>query len=57
MSQEFQSLQPGLLQKPLTPIAYLYHAPTHTTLAVYHKINYSQRCMLRWCFGLRYIKG
>lgn len=57
MSCKPQSLQTGLLQKPLIPIAHLYHAPTHTTLAVYHKIYYFQRCMLRWCFGLKYIKG
>lgn len=35
MNQKSQSLQTGLLQKPLIPIAHLYHAPTHTTLAVF----------------------
>lgn len=34
MSCKSQSLQTGLLQKPLIPIAHLYHAPTHTTLYV-----------------------
>lgn len=56
MSCKPQSLQTGLLQKPLIPIAHLYHAPTHTTLAVYHKINRFQRWMIRWCFGLKYTK-
>lgn len=57
MSYEPQSSdRSSCLQKPLTPIGYLRHAPTHTTLAVYHKINRFQRWMIRWCFGLKYTK-
>lgn len=36
------------------PIAYLYHNPTHTKIAVFHKICRWQRWWIKICFGLKY---
>lgn len=38
------------------PIAYLVHNPTHTKIAVFHKINRWQRWWIKFCFGLVYEK-
>lgn len=40
--------------KPLEPIGWLYHAPTHTRIAVYHYIPPFQRWCMKVCFGLEY---
>lgn len=45
-----------LLTQPDKPVAYLLHEPTHTNIAVYQKMNWFQRLMIRWCFGLKYRK-
>ena len=45
-----------VLDKPKS-IGYLYHEATQSTIPVYHKINSFQRLMLKWCFGLKYIKN
>lgn len=37
-----------------TPIGFLKHEPTNTSISVYKKINVFQRWMLNLCFGLRY---
>ena len=38
------------------PIAYLCHKPTHSKIAVFHKINFWQRWWIKICFGLKYEK-
>lgn len=39
-----------------TPIDYLEHEPTKAQISVYSKIGWFKRLMLKWCFGLRYVK-
>lgn len=36
------------------PIGYLRHEPTHTNIAVFHKIPRFQRWFIKICFGLVY---
>lgn len=38
------------------PIGYLRHDPTGYSLAVYKPIPRFHALMLRWCFGVKYIK-
>lgn len=35
---------------------HLEHEPTKVRFSVYSKIGWFKRLMLRWCFGLRYVK-
>lgn len=37
-------------------VAYLVHEPTKSNIAVYKKIGFFQRFMIRVCFGLKYKK-
>lgn len=37
-------------------VAYLVHEPTKSNIAVYKKIGFFQRIMIRMCFGLKYKK-
>ncbi len=37
-------------------VAYLVHEPTKSNIAVYKKIGFFQRIMIRECFGLKYKK-
>lgn len=37
-------------------IGYLKHEQTKTSIAVFSKINWFQRLMIRLCFGLKYVK-
>lgn len=39
------------------PIGRLEHNPTGYSLAVYKPISRFKRIMLRWCFGLKYVKN
>lgn len=39
-----------------TPIGYLEHEPTKAQISVYSKIRWFKRLMLKWCFGLKYVK-
>lgn len=36
------------------PIGYLQHDATHSKISVFKHINWFQRRMLYWCFGLKY---
>lgn len=38
------------------PVAYLEHEPTKSNIAVFKKIGFLQRVMIRVCFGLKYKK-
>ena len=38
------------------PIAYIEHKPTKSRLSVYIPIGWFKRFMLRFCFGIEYIK-
>lgn len=42
--------------EPPKPIGYLQHPAIHTTIAVFHPINWFQRWMIKLCFGFRYEK-
>lgn len=44
----------GKIQRVETPIGYLVHEPTHTTIAVFKPINFWQRWWIKFCFGLKY---
>lgn len=37
-------------------IGWLKHEQTKTSIAVFSKINWFQRLMIRLCFGLKYVK-
>lgn len=37
-------------------IAQLIHESTKTAISVYKPINRFQRWMIKWCFGLKYVK-
>lgn len=39
-----------------TVYGHLEHEPTKYRISVYSKIGWFKRLMLRWCFGLRYVK-
>lgn len=39
-----------------TVYGHLEHEPTKVRFSVYSKIGWFKRLMLRWCFGLRYVK-
>lgn len=47
----------SILKQPPTPIAYLVHEPTMTSISVYKPINWFQRVMIKWFFGLKYKKA
>lgn len=36
-------------------IAHLVHEPTKTVISVYKPMNWFQRWMIKWCFGLKYV--
>lgn len=36
------------------PIGYLRHDATNSVISVFKHINWFQRRMLYWCFGLKY---
>lgn len=38
------------------PIGYLEHEESKTRIQVFKRIGWFHRCMLRWCFGVKYIK-
>jgi len=38
------------------PIGYLEHEETKTLIPVFKRIGWFHRCMLRWCFGVKYTK-
>ncbi len=36
-------------------IAHLVHEPTKTVVSIYKPMNWFQRWMIKWCFGLKYV--
>lgn len=36
-------------------VAHLVHEPTKTVISVYKSMNWFQRWMIKWCFGLKYV--
>ena len=44
------------LQTPPNPIGYLEHEESMTRIPVFKHIGWFHRRMLRWCFGVKYIK-
>ena len=44
------------LQTPPKPIGYLEHEESMTRIPVFKRIGWFHRRMLRWCFGVKYIK-
>ena len=45
-----------LAQELPKPIGYLEHEESKTRIPVFKRIGWFHRCMLRWCFGVKYIK-
>ena len=45
-----------LVQTPPKPIGYLEHEETKTHIPVFKCIGWFHRCMLRWCFGVKYTR-
>ena len=45
-----------LAQEPPKPIGYLEHEESKTRIPVFKRIGWFHRCMLRWCFGVKYTK-
>ena len=39
------------------PIGYIQSKETMTKIAVYSKFSLFKRLMIKWCFGLKYIKA
>ncbi len=60
MSKEYQTTYSGAFGSAriivTEPIGYLQHEPTKAYIHVYQPIGRFKRIMLRWCFGLRYVK-
>ena len=48
-------LNGSIVQMPKT-IGYLEHEETKTRIPVYKRIGWFRRCMLRWCFEVKYKK-
>jgi hypothetical protein len=44
------------VQTPPKPIGYLEHEESKTRIPVFKRIGWFHRCMLRWCFGVKYNK-
>ena len=44
------------VQTPPKPIGYLEHEESKTRIPVFKRIGCFHRCMLRWCFGVKYTK-
>ena len=44
------------VQTPPKPIGYLEHEESKTRIPVFKRIGWFHRRMLRWCFGVKYIK-
>ena len=45
-----------LVPTPPKPIGYLEHKESKTRIPVFKRIGWFHRCMLRWCFGVKYTK-
>ncbi len=60
LNKEYQTTYSGAFERARIivpePIGYLRHEPTKVDIHVYSPISRFKRLMLRWCFGLRYVK-
>ncbi len=60
LGKEYQTTYSGAFERARiivpVPIGYLRHEPTKVYIHVYQPIGRFKRLMLRWCFGLRYVK-
>ena len=56
MSVKASDLAGHMVQTPPIPIGYLELEEAMTRIPVFRRIGWFHRCMLRWCFGLKYTK-
>jgi len=56
MSVKASDLDGYKVQTPPKPIGYLEHEESKTRIPVFKHIGWFRRCMLRWCFGVKYNK-
>ena len=56
MGVKTSNLDGCMVQIPPKPIGYLEHEETKTRIPVFKRIGWFHRCMLRWCFGVKYTK-
>ena len=55
MGAKASDLNGRIVQTP-KPIGYLEHEESKTRIPVFKRIGWFHRCMLRWCFGVKYQK-
>lgn len=53
MGAKASDLNGSIVQTP-KPIGYLEHEESKTRISVFKRIGWFRRCMLRWCFGVKY---
>lgn len=56
MSAKASDLDGYKVQTLPKPIGYLEHEESMTRIPVFKRIGWFRRRMLRWCFGVKYIK-
>ena len=56
MGVKASDLDGRTVQTPPKPIGYLEHEESKTRIPVFKRIGWFHRCMLRWCFGVKYTK-
>lgn len=56
MGAKASDLNGYTVQTPPKPIGYLEHEESKTRISVFKHIGWFHRCMLRWCFGVKYNK-
>lgn len=56
MGVKASDLNGYMVQTPPKPIGYLEHEESKTRIPVFKRIGWFHRSMLRWCFGVKYIK-
>ena len=56
MGAKASDLNGHMVQAPPKPIGYLEHEESKTRIPVLKRIGWFHRCMLRWCFGVKYQK-
>ena len=56
MGVKASDLNGYMVQTPPKPIGYLEHEESKTRIQVFKHIGWFRRCMLRWCFGVKYNK-
>lgn len=56
MGVKVSDLDGHKVQTPPKPIGYLEHEESMSRIPVFKRIGWFHRRMLRWCFGVKYIK-